>query len=347
MDLNRLWKFYETLQDEESRRLFMIKYDLLFNKKYCDFVDTIIKMNYQWEIDFYDDFRAIMGRKRIVIFGAGSDGRMTYDILKKNNIPVYGFCDNDISKQGMKIDGVDIVSLQRVLEENRDSFIIIASQKEAGSMLHQLTDSRFPRENIWYPRLGALYATTGWQYFDCPGLNPLGKEEVFVDAGCYDMSTSKAFVKWSSGQYKRIIAFEPDQYNQAVCLKNMDLENFELLPYAAWSETREGLCFMSAGSGSGVSSKSDTKVHAESIDNVLKGERATFIKMDVEGAEIKAIEGAAYTIKNYKPRLAICVYHRPEDIYNIPLLLMQYREDYKFYIRHYTSCSYETVLYAV
>lgn len=88
-------------------------------------------------------------------------------------------------------------------------------------------------------------------------------------------------------------------------------------------------------------------VQAESIDNVLRGEKATFIKMDLEGAELMALEGAAFTIKKYKPRLAICIYHNPMDIYRIPLLLMSYRDDYVFYIRHYTTCIYETVLYAI
>ena len=84
----------------------------------------------------------------------------------------------------------------------------------------------------------------------------------------------------------------------------------------------------------------------ESIDNVIK-EEVTFIKLDVEGAELRTLMGAAETIKKYKPRLAISIYHKPEDIYEIPLLLMEYRPDYRFYIRHYTSYIWETVLYAV
>ncbi len=79
----------------------------------------------------------------------------------------------------------------------------------------------------------------------------------------------------------------------------------------------------------------------------MGGERATFIKLDVEGAELETLKGAERTIKEYKPRLAISIYHKPSDIYEIPELLMEYRSDYKFYIRHYTSYVWETVLYAI
>lgn len=231
MELKQLLKFYEALQDDESRRLFKIKYDMLYHKNYNNFIDELIKLNYQWKIDLYDDFRPFSKNKKIAIFGAGSDGRMTYDILIKNNVLVSWFCDNDIKKQGTKINNIEVVSPEVILRE-ADCFIIIASQKQAGNMLHQLSGSRFPRENIWYPRLGALYATTGWQYFDCPELER-GEEEIFIDAGCFDVDTSRAFVKWCKGQYKRIIAFEPDLYNYSNCLRSADLKKFELLPYAA------------------------------------------------------------------------------------------------------------------
>lgn len=101
------------------------------------------------------------------------------------------------------------------------------------------------------------------------------------------------------------------------------------------------------GGGGKVSEDGRTIIAGESIDNVLKGDRATFIKMDVEGAELKSLIGAENTIKNYKPRLAISIYHKPSDIYEIPQLLMEYRPDYRFYIRHYTSYIWETVLYAI
>ena len=68
--------------------------------------------------------------------------------------------------------------------------------------------------------------------------------------------------------------------------------------------------------------------------------------MDIEGAEIPALKGAEMIIRDVKPKLAISIYHRPEDIIEIPELLLQYRSDYQFYLRHYSLHAYDTVLYA-
>lgn len=76
-------------------------------------------------------------------------------------------------------------------------------------------------------------------------------------------------------------------------------------------------------------------------------EAPTFIKMDIEGAEKEALIGAEQIIRCHKPKLAICVYHKPEDIYVLPELINSFREDYRFYLRHYSNTIYETVLYAV
>jgi hypothetical protein len=73
-----------------------------------------------------------------------------------------------------------------------------------------------------------------------------------------------------------------------------------------------------------------------------------FIKMDIEGSELEALKGAKNTIKNQKPRLAISVYHKPEDIFEIPLYLKELVPAYKFYLRHDCLVNLtETVLYAM
>ena len=68
--------------------------------------------------------------------------------------------------------------------------------------------------------------------------------------------------------------------------------------------------------------------------------------MDIEGAEYRALLGAKETIKKYRPKMALSVYHKPQDIIEIPTLLLEYHEDYKFALRQYSSIGDETVLYA-
>ena len=72
----------------------------------------------------------------------------------------------------------------------------------------------------------------------------------------------------------------------------------------------------------------------------------TFIKMDVEGAELKALYGAEKIIKANRPKLAICLYHKPEDIIEIPEYIINLGLDYSLYIRHQSFCTGETILYA-
>ncbi len=82
------------------------------------------------------------------------------------------------------------------------------------------------------------------------------------------------------------------------------------------------------------------------IDDFAKGRRIIYIKMDIEGAEAEALRGAARVIKEQKPKLAISVYHKERDIWEIPALILSYCPEYKFYLRHYSFSWYDTVLYA-
>lgn len=88
-------------------------------------------------------------------------------------------------------------------------------------------------------------------------------------------------------------------------------------------------------------------VKADSIDNRLRGRKATFIKMDVEGSELETLKGAEKTILKYRPKLAISLYHKDEDIVTIPIFLERLGLGYKYYLRHYQTRMCETVLYAI
>lgn len=75
-------------------------------------------------------------------------------------------------------------------------------------------------------------------------------------------------------------------------------------------------------------------------------EKIDFIKMDIEGSELDALHGAAETLKRYRPKLAIAIYHRPEDIYQIPDFLMSLNLGYRCYFKHPTAEGFETVMLA-
>ena len=76
-------------------------------------------------------------------------------------------------------------------------------------------------------------------------------------------------------------------------------------------------------------------------------ERITLVSMDIEGMELNVLQGLEQCIKKNRPVLAICVYHKPEDIIELPLKVLEMVPDYRLYLRHYSYVETETVMYAI
>ena len=173
-------------------------------------------------------------------------------------------------------------------------------------------------------------------------------DEVIVDAGAYDCATALKFLEWGKGKVKHVYSFEFDPENAAKCEAAIKpyADKITLVKKGTWDKDEVIHIDATGGTGSSVRSIGSTAVHLTSIDNVVRDERVTFIKMDIEGAELKSLIGAHNTIIKNHPRLAICIYHKPEDLYEIPGYILSLVPEYKFVLRHYSSCNHETVLYA-
>lgn len=174
------------------------------------------------------------------------------------------------------------------------------------------------------------------------------EREVFIDGGGYDGDTIEEFIEWTKNRYKKIYSFEP-QKDKAEIIRNKlwrydgKVELFEKGLYDSATELSfcDGNAILSGKIGEeGASSK----IQTIDIDSAIK-EKVTFIKMDIEGAELKALYGAAQTIRRDKPKLAICVYHKPEDMWQIPHYIDSLVPEYKFYIRHFGMRWAGTILY--
>lgn len=185
------------------------------------------------------------------------------------------------------------------------------------------------------------------QYFLRDILRPT-EHEVFVDCGGYIGDTVMGFIKFVRKKYDWIYMLEPDEANidkaQRI-LKKWD--NIDIIPYASYS--RKDTMHFNTGKGvvSSLEADGDVTIPCESLDNLLGDKRITFIKMDIEGAELESLKGAEKIIKEQKPKLAVCIYHKPEDMYEIPMLIKSYVPQYRIYIRHHHDEWSETVLYAV
>ncbi|MBH1942487.1 FkbM family methyltransferase [Mobilitalea sibirica] len=187
------------------------------------------------------------------------------------------------------------------------------------------------------------------QYFD-QGIIYLSKDEVFCDCGSYNGDTLDKYISLSQGKYKKYIAIEADKNTFTeleIKIRQNNYQNILPINVACWNE-KTILHFQSAQSAGHVTENGEVSVQADCLDNILKNEEVTFIKMDIEGAEENALMGACKTIQSHKPILAISIYHNLKDLYKLPLLMKDLNPEYKLFIRHYTEMfDHETVCYAI
>lgn len=256
------------------------------------------------------------------------------------------FCDNDKNKIGKIIDGIPVISSNELYPDFKEYLVILTSKPCFPEMYKQLTELNFPRENIVRPRLGLIAAINPAQYFDV--FEP-DENEIFVDVGAYNGDTVKDFMEWTNGNYKKIYSLEPMESLFESIEKRCRTEKWEntiLSNTAAWNRS-EKLCFLDDDSASrAVEGKTAIEVQGETIDHIVGDEKVTFIKMDVEGSELEALEGAKNTIQRNRPKLAISIYHKCEDIIDLPLKILELVPEYHFYLRHYSTNMWKTVLYA-
>ncbi|MBQ9228562.1 MAG: FkbM family methyltransferase [Eubacterium sp.] len=157
-------------------------------------------------------------------------------------------------------------------------------------------------------------------------------EENILDLGAYDGDTIREFCAATGGNYRYITALEPDEKNFAKLLKNTaELDNIACLNMGAWNQ-RDTLIFAKKAGRNSKLSAEGVSVAVTDIDSLAL--TPTFIKMDIEGSELKALEGGEKTIRTCRPKLYVCAYHRNEDLFTLPLKIWEYNRDYRIYFRH-------------
>ncbi len=158
-------------------------------------------------------------------------------------------------------------------------------------------------------------------------------DETYLDLGAYRGDTVFEFLKHAN-EYKRIIAVEPDLKSyKKLCLATEGVEGIENINACVCDIVGTRAFSMNGSRGSATGG--ETPIKAVTVDSILNGSAATYIKMDIEGEETAAIKGAAKTIIEYKPKMQIAAYHRSEDMFAVPEEVLKLRGDYKIYLRHY------------
>ncbi len=340
---------YHVLEDDVSKQIFLarLNYSLSGNIHYIDKmvnnemarygIDDVMMRLDNWLSQKQAD-------KKIALFGIGFAGIQIYKKMTELGHSITCIVDNDPAKLGKKIGNTTVCNPNVLVKE--EMAVIIGVNSAVTEINNQLLEMQFLQEDIFVPDK-EYWLGNSRQYFDHDIVQP-SEHETFIDGGSLDGKDSLAFQEWSNAQYDLIHVFEPDSVNFNK-IKRDFIDDKKVITHeiALWN-SKEIIQFDDGeNENSHISTSGGVQVQANSIDNIISNENVTFIKMDIEGAELQAIEGAKNTIRRYRPKLAICVYHKPEDIIDIPARILELNKDYRLYLRHYSYVDTETVLYAI
>jgi len=187
------------------------------------------------------------------------------------------------------------------------------------------------------------------QYFP-QGIFELTDREAYFDCGAFEGDTITAFLKATGGQYRHIWAVEPDKSNCKQLIKyieNEKLTHIDVVNKGIYNSAGK-LPFRETGNMlSMITDDSNNSIEVDTIDHIAEGNPVSYIKMDVEGVELEALKGAEQTIKTFNPILGISIYHKQQDLIDIPKYIKEIVPEYKFYFRVHKKLAIDTVLYAV
>ncbi len=368
---------YNHLQDRESKAIFINRLLYSITDGYDYILQIIRALPQKSKLDDLVTF-CREHADQMIFYGAGNDLLLLSNLYP--DLCIQHICDRSVQKQQEGWHGIPVMSPDELLEMKDQVYVAITTSGFYEEIRLFLSSNGFKEERLIDL---SMITDTERQYFEQSTLSPC-PDEVFIDGGCFDGSTTRRFIRWCSGNYKKIYAFEPDKKNYERCLKMCEREqisDIQILHKGLWDHEARLTFQETGGQGSkieerdisgtmegdrasdvpdgaggdvgssesiGVSAAEETNViWTAAIDDIVGEDKVTFIKLDVEGAELRALQGAELSIRRHRPRLAISIYHKPEDVIEIPAYILSLHEDYRLYIRHYQMSACETILYAV
>ncbi|WP_050008078.1 FkbM family methyltransferase [Butyrivibrio sp. WCE2006] len=340
--LNGVCTIYSKMQDDISKEIFIDRLAFSVGEGIQKATRKLILDNeYVRNI-----IQAAMKKDKVVIFGAGKIGQRIANLFPE--ISIECFIDNN--PENGDLNGKKVNKASEYIENNLSKVYLVSSIKYGEEIERQLLEKGVSKNNILNIGKGFFTALRN-QYFDLPFIT-WNKNEIFVDAGCFDGETSLLLHELIKEKLKKVYAFEPMVNNLELCKKRLDTigADYRIISKGLWDKQTEVYFHISHGQYHITEKNIDSsfKILTTTIDDeIVLEDEVSFIKMDIEGSELHALKGAEKVIMKNKPKLAICVYHLHDDFYRIPEYILSLNLGYKLYMRHYGSNSSETVLYAL
>lgn len=251
------------------------------------------------------------------------------------------FCFIDAGIFGLYKD--EILTVFDALDDDRSRAVYL-------NVLMTRADCRLPDEDI----------VCGDQYFAVPAFAGRNPSEVFLDCGAFVGDSVEQYLWKHEGVFGKIICFEPDTANFAAMQYRMERlkrewnipdSKLEMYPYAVGAEEETSVLSQNTANN-GLGSKL-VKADGQTDGIICRTVPLTpyisehsIIKADIESYEYQMLAGAADAIRQYRPKISVCIYHNAVDLVSIPMLLYRLNPQYRLRVRQHAHQIAETVLYA-
>ena len=321
------------------------------NVKY--FIDNkeYVNENYKGvKIYSLNDFVKNYNDELVIIGSILCDADMEVELYERGITNVISYSTlSEVNKNRFSPHDLGYIYYTKDLLENSDKYIRLFSEindELSLKVLDNIIMFRITMNKKYLVKACELSKSKNGQYFD-ENIVKLSSDEVFIDGGGYKGETTKQFLELVSNKYKRIEIFEPDKDLCKDIIDNIKGENINY-NMVGLGRREEILKFNKTGFIDGyISEDGKYKIQVNSIDNFCIQDPPTFIKLDIEGSELDAIYGAKQTIRRYKPKMAICSYHKAEDLWQLFFAIKSINNNYDTYVRQYSKSYWDTNFYYI
>lgn len=344
--LAKVPEIYTKIMDDQSKDIFEKRLLFSLTKNYNHIVDITKMKNNPYKKLHKQLCGDMNGSRELILDGAGIYGEIAIASLPD----VQWSCICDRAPVRDMINGIPVITRNEAVRKYPNAIYVITSMVFYQEIEADLREKGI--QNIFNlgREVGSMHEGNLFdpkQYLDYLAFD---NQEIMIDAGCHNCETVLNYFKYVNTDYKSIYSFEAEPNQADECrkiIKEIGKGDWEIYNYALWDKT-DKLLLSSGGAGSAISDQGEFSVEGISLDEFFQNrEKPTFIELDIEGAEMNALIGAAGIIKNHSPKLAISIYHKPEDIVEIPAYILSLNQNYRFGLRHYSEGAFETVLYAI